>query len=401
MTTTSGTTTEKPAPGTGHIGQTFLVGDLVYIRAIETDDKDYATWWRQVPFPVSPHRAETIIKEDLIKGDTRVYTIVRKTDDVPVGALWVDYGTIGVAVSTTTGRVFGSEATPWIAEALTMAIPWLIEEQHRPRADVYLTSGQPELIAAVEAVGGRETGRFREQRVIEGQRVDTVVLQVLNSRWLERLGDPANDEIERAGSGEVRPVPAKVVLDGDPPANAVLVGKRVYLRPFEEKDGKALAEYSRKEQETWHDTGRRMYSATGISEWHKKLEKGEHPRWIRFAVCLREDDRLIGAVGLDGIDRLHRFAETESEFYAPELRGQGYGHEAKHLLLEFAFNRLNLHSLQSMVLSFNTRSAAALRKQGYREAGRQHWALSRSGRFIGFILFDILADEWRTLPREA
>ena len=43
--------------------------------------------------------------------------------------------------------------------------------------------------------------------------------------------------------------------------------------------------------------------------------------------------------------------------------------------------------------------AAALRKQGYREAGRDHWIAFRDGRFVSFVAFDLLASEWRAMPR--
>ncbi len=47
----------------------------------------------------------------------------------------------------------------------------------------------------------------------------------------------------------------------------------------------------------------------------------------------------------------------------------------------------------------NTRSAAALRKQGYRERGREHWLIPVDGGYQNLIVFDLLAGEWRAMPR--
>ena len=47
----------------------------------------------------------------------------------------------------------------------------------------------------------------------------------------------------------------------------------------------------------------------------------------------------------------------------------------------------------------NTRSAAALRKQGYTDVGREHWLVRQSGRFENFGTYELLADEWRAMPR--
>jgi RimJ/RimL family protein N-acetyltransferase len=401
MTTATEETKSTPVPGTGHEGQTFLVGEHVYIRAIETSDAEYATWWRDSAFPVSPGRVETLIKEEMPKEERRrVLIVIRKSDDVPVGGIWVDYETVGVTIETTFGNVFGELATPWRVEALTMVVPWLIDEQHRPVAWISLPGNQTAEIAALEGIGARQTARFREMYFLNRERQDQVFLEYLNTQWVARLGDPNENELPRSGTGEARPVPARVELDGDPPLNAVLVGPRVYLRPVEEKDGEVMARLQRQETETFHETGRRMSSAIGLSTWHDGLQKKDPPSWVRFAVCLRENDEFIGAVGIDGIDRIHGYAESESELLNPAYRGQGYGSEAKHLLLEYAFNRLGLHSIQSYVLWQNTRSAAALRKQGYKDAGRWNWDYARNGRFGDVAVFDLLADEWRALPRE-
>ncbi len=132
------------------------------------------------------------------------------------------------------------------------------------------------------------------------------------------------------------------------------------------------------------------------------MDNQQKPTWptdVWFAVCLRETDEFLGVVGLLDIDYQHRFAETGSFFHRPEFRGGGYGSEAKHLLLEWSFEILGLHMVQSWVSFPNTRSAAALRKQGYSEAGRMVWAYSHNGTLDSFVLFDLLATEWRAMPR--
>jgi RimJ/RimL family protein N-acetyltransferase len=65
------------------------------------------------------------------------------------------------------------------------------------------------------------------------------------------------------------------------------------------------------------------------------------------------------------------------------------------LLIELAFDQLAFHTLKSMVWGPNTRSAAALRKQGYRDAGRYHWTTPHDNGFADFDAFDLLASEWR------
>jgi RimJ/RimL family protein N-acetyltransferase len=233
----------------------------------------------------------------------------------------------------------------------------------------------------------------------EGRRVDGVICECLDPAWVDRLGDPARRELPRSGTGVARPVTPPVLVATDPPANAVRVGPRVYLRPIERRDAEASVRLAPRETDTNWSNGRYMLSAE--SYWHemKELQKPSPQEWVRFAVCLRATDELIGFLGIAGIDYQHRFAESESEIINPAYRGGGYGSEAKHLLFDYAFNTLGLHILQSWVLFENTRSAAALRKQGYRDAGRVHWVIPRDGTFTSMCTFDLLADEWRAMPR--
>jgi RimJ/RimL family protein N-acetyltransferase len=51
--------------------------------------------------------------------------------------------------------------------------------------------------------------------------------------------------------------------------------------------------------------------------------------------------------------------------------------------------------LWSWVKSRNPRSQAALRKQGYRDAGRLSWTNFGPDGFEDARMFDLLADEWR------
>jgi RimJ/RimL family protein N-acetyltransferase len=195
-------------------------------------------------------------------------------------------------------------------------------------------------------------------------------------------------------------VPAPVTLEGDAPKNAIMVGERVYLRPFTKADAEQFSIWSRREEESeaGFNVGRYMQSKLGKWSWAEGHQKKDFPEWIRFAVVNRENDELAGGNGLLDMHYHDRRGETESLFL-PNYRGQGYGSEAKHLALDYAFNRLDLHMVTSWVYFPNTRSAAALRKQGYREAGRINWLYSNKGRFDNFVVFDMLAEEWRAMPR--
>lgn len=182
--------------------------------------------------------------------------------------------------------------------------------------------------------------------------------------------------------------------------NAIMAGERVYLRPLELADANEMARLTALETETFFDNGRIPHSPLVYEHWIRELHARQPPDEIQLAVCLREDDRLIGMVGLGPVDWVNRTAETGSWIGAVEYRGQGYGPEAKHLLLEYAFDVLQLHALNSWVWEPNTRSAAAVRRQGYRPAGRIKTPITKDGRYRDMLVFDLTRDEWLAAREE-
>jgi RimJ/RimL family protein N-acetyltransferase len=176
--------------------------------------------------------------------------------------------------------------------------------------------------------------------------------------------------------------------------NPIMTGQRVYLRTLEVADAEAFSHHASAETETFMLRGRSVSSPLEAEPWVTRLYASQPPRTISLAICLIADDRLIGTVDLDDIDWVNRTAETGSWLTLPGLRGQGLGTEAKHLLLEYAFDRLQLHVLMSTVWEPNTRSAAALVKQGYRPAGRLRWHDVKNGVYRDLLLFDVTRPDW-------
>ncbi len=295
--------------------------------------------------------------------------------------------------------LYGESGGRWKGEALALMLRHVVDEWRRPVATTRLPADEAAALAALERAGAREVARHREMFQRGGRRVDSVIFELLDAAWVDRLGDPADRELPSSGTGIARPVTPPEAPTGDPPANAVRVGPRVYLRPVQKSDGETAAAAALRETDTNWSNGPYAFPAGGF--WHdvREDQRATPPSRVDFAVCLREGDVMIGFVGVMDIDYTHRFGETASEMIDPEYRGGGYGSEAKHLLLDYAFNTLGLHMLQSWVLFENTRSAAALRKQGYRDAGRVDWFKPRDGAFTSTSTFELLAAEGRAMPR--
>lgn len=175
--------------------------------------------------------------------------------------------------------------------------------------------------------------------------------------------------------------------------NPVLHSERVYLRALEVADAETMARFAAEEPDTFMYRGRQPLSPLALELWLTEAYKVQPPAYVDFGVCLREDDQLIGRVGINDLDWINRTGETGSLLGAT-FRNAGFGTEAKHLLLEYGFDVLHLHAIMSTVFEANTRSAAALAKQGYRPAGRMRWHDVKDGVYRDMLVFDLLRDEW-------
>lgn len=400
----SATAAIKKTPGTASQDYTFLVGENVYLRTFHPGDELNATSWRNSIFPKSPELVEKWIKEELPKEGKHKrnhLAIVRKSDDVIIGSMMIYNGDVGIRVNASVDPLYGEIGQRWLVEALTITAEWQVVENHQAKMDTEVSSDQDVAYQQLLQAGFVETARWRGMLEKNGQRYDCILMSYLNSAWVDRIGHPMEMELPRTGTGEVRPVPTKVTLEGDPPANAVIVGQRVYLRPEDKKDAEYYTKAGRMEDEAFWDIGRHLFSQASMEKWITSNTDDDHPKFIEWAVCLRETDEVIGSVCLLDTDYVNRTAETGSWFHESKNRGNGYGSEAKQLLLEYAFEVLGLYMVRSFVYFPNTRSAAALRKQGYRESGRLCWGYPYEGGFGNMVTFDLLASEWRALPREA
>ena len=115
---------------------------------------------------------------------------------------------------------------------------------------------------------------------------------------------------------------------------------------------------------------------------------------IGFTIVERASSEPIGVVNMWGASVKNRSA-TLAILVAKSHWNQGLGTEALQLVLNYAFNELNLHRVELTVFGFNTRAIRAYEKVGFRQVGRQREAIFRGGQWHDVVLMDILQREFR------
>lgn len=174
-------------------------------------------------------------------------------------------------------------------------------------------------------------------------------------------------------------------------------GKRVVLRPFHIEDAPLLTKWINDPEVTKYL--KRSYPTTLTQEldWLKTL--GQNRENVVLGVELIGGP-LIGSMGLHRISWINRTATSGAFIGEAEHQGQGYGTEAKMLLLEYAFNTLNLRKVCSTVLAFNGRSQRYNEKCGYVVEGVQRAQMFRNGVYHDLVLMAVFREDWLPLWEE-
>lgn len=174
-----------------------------------------------------------------------------------------------------------------------------------------------------------------------------------------------------------------------------LSGRRVYLRALEETDVERCHRWINDPEVRRFLLSIRPMDLVAERSWFAAIPRSSPPSDVLFSICLHEGERHIGTTALHRIDWPNRKATSGTLIGEKETWGQGYGTEAKDLLLRYAFDTLGLHRVSSEVLAFNERSARHLVSNGYVEEGRRRSSIFRDGKWWDEVLFGVLADEWR------
>lgn len=380
------------------VKQTYLVGPKLHLRAVEEADAASEPSWRMSWFPRARAVSESKIEDDF-SGSDKTLIAVRNDDDEPVGSvlIWFD-GSWAFCAPYVAQWLTDAQADEVMAEMVTLVLPFLVDEGGIIAALTEVPSDAAGVVSALEGIGARFCYRQREAGMYRGKRVDWVSYQYFNEKTMAVFGEPEFIPEGPAERSVTNPAPKHWPAIDAPPPGAVLVGERVYLRMFTPEDGEIMREASLTDTEFAHDP-RFPRSAMTMNSRFRKSSEAELPDNLTFAIVLRENDELIGRNELDFLDMVHRSAETGTELFRPEHRGKGYGTEAKHLLLSYAFDILNLHMVWSVVWEENPRSRTALLKQGYRVAGCTPWRGTHHGIPSGDWVFDYLATEWQATRR--
>jgi RimJ/RimL family protein N-acetyltransferase len=128
---------------------------------------------------------------------------------------------------------------------------------------------------------------------------------------------------------------------------------------------------------------------------NKALKPYPESRQVSFVVITLSDNKIVGSTRFYEINPEHKKLALGFTWYLPEVWGSLVNPECKLLLLQYAFEVLQVNRVEFFIDSRNARSRAAVKKLGATEEGilRQHIILE-DGFIRDTILYSILKSEW-------
>ncbi|MBS1529874.1 MAG: GNAT family N-acetyltransferase [Bacteroidetes bacterium] len=182
----------------------------------------------------------------------------------------------------------------------------------------------------------------------------------------------------------------------NPQADYILEDDRVLLRPLQESDIEYLVPYAINEQDTWKYSG---ISAHGEERMRAYVQaalngrkKGDQYPFIVFDKATGE---YAGSTRFYDIQPVNQMLQLGYTWYGEKFRGSGLNKHCKFLLLQFAFEELDMYRVEFRADARNERSIAAMKSIGCTVEGilRSNMWLEQGGRRNSIVL-SILKEEW-------
>jgi ribosomal-protein-alanine N-acetyltransferase len=126
-------------------------------------------------------------------------------------------------------------------------------------------------------------------------------------------------------------------------------------------------------------------------EWFNNLRSEGTGTW--WAVCDRKNNTFLGAAGFNNINRENNSAEI-GFWLLPDHWGKGYIPEVLRALIPFAYDKLQLQTIEALVETENNNSIAVLQKLGFHHTATDIDCEIKNGRPISLMKFVLTAGQY-------
>ncbi|MFT5703735.1 MAG: ribosomal-protein-alanine N-acetyltransferase [Rickettsiales bacterium] len=113
---------------------------------------------------------------------------------------------------------------------------------------------------------------------------------------------------------------------------------------------------------------------------------------IYFAIARKSDDKMIGSVGVSGINRMHNRIEASYDL-AKEYWNKGIMSKALRAVVKYAFLEKKFNRIEAYAIPNNVGSYRVLEKCGFKFEGNLRGHRYHNGKYVDIGIYSILRGE--------
>lgn len=175
-----------------------------------------------------------------------------------------------------------------------------------------------------------------------------------------------------------------------------IVGKKTILRAIEFEDCNILKKmFNDPEMENSVVGWCLPLSSYSNEEWFKKHNSDSNS----FRLIIENESNIpIGVLSVVGIDWKNRTASYGIKLIK-EYQKNGYGYDSLTAILRYLFEELNLHRIETSILSYNLASIKLIEKCGGLFEGIKREAVYKNGNYQDIKIYGILKKDYLLLKQ--
>lgn len=162
----------------------------------------------------------------------------------------------------------------------------------------------------------------------------------------------------------------------------------IYLRLITLEDTDLIVAWRNRRDVRKHFIYQELFTKESHENWVNTMIKTG--KVVQMMICEIEGDKPIGSVYIRDIDHHHRKAEYGIFIGEETGRGRGIGTAAAGLMIQYAFEEMNLHRLFLRVFADNTRAVCSYQKAGFVKEAHLRDDVCIDGEYRDMILMAII-----------
>lgn len=133
------------------------------------------------------------------------------------------------------------------------------------------------------------------------------------------------------------------------------------------------------------------FPVTDVQEeaWFDSILKDRSNRTVYFGIVEKSKNELIGIIFLTKINPINTNCWLGVFIGEEEARGEGFGKEAMKLIVDYAFNNLNLRKVSLEVIATNKSAIEVYKKLGYKIEGEMKNQVFNEGNYENVLIMSI------------